>query len=403
MTMFRVKAATSDGRVIFKDIEAASSEAAAKSLSDEGLLPLKITGGSGFLSMKVGGRSRGKALKGRESVAFNQGLVSLLKSGLPLVECLSTMMIRSSNVVMTEALTDTVNAVKSGKTLSEAMSLNPEFFPTLYVASVRAGERTGDLVPSISGYIDYQKRMEALRKKVVTALTYPLVLSGAAMLIVAFLISYVVPTFLNAFMSANADLPVASRMLFEFSVVVKQYFVFIVIAVVFGVYAIRRYARTAKGKDFFDKLKLALPRLGEIFHGYSIAKFARTLSMTLGSGVNLIQALEMSKGVLNNSVLEKRLDTVIKHAREGKTVAGSMLEAKLMPEITLRMFEVGEKSANLQEILVDIADYHDDEIDHKVGILSSLIEPILMIVMGIVIGTIVVLIYLPIFQLGRAI
>ena len=404
MARFRVKAATNEGKLIFREVEAPGRDELSSSLEKEGLFPIEVRPlgiwkdsiGS-FLKMKKG--SVGRA----EFLVLNRGLVSLLKSGLPVVECMETMAHQASNYYFKSVIEETVNYIRGGQSMSEAMEHNPRAFPPLYTASIKAGERTGDLVPSIVGYINYQARIEAIRKKVISSVTYPAVLTLASSAVIAFLIIHVVPTFSKIYLESGAPLPLASRILIVVSSSIRRYFLFIFgFAILLGFF-IRAYLKSDEGRRYLDNLKLSFPQLGEIYRGYVISKFSRTLAMVLRSGLHLIHALEMSRGVLSNRVLEERLDYVIKKAKEGEQITRAMGEADFMPEISLRMLGVGERAANLSEVLTDISDFHDSEVDHKVGIITTLIEPALMVIMGLVIGTIVILLYLPIFQLGAGI
>jgi type IV pilus assembly protein PilC len=347
--------------------------------------------------------SRRGRVKFWDLLTFNQGLVALLNAGLPVVECFEALLQWSQNPVFKEAIEDTIQEVRSGQSISEAMRVHPEIFPPLYTASISAGERTGDLVPAIVGYIEYLKRTEAIRKKVVSSVTYPAVLTSVSLLVITFLITYVVPSFAAIYLDTGTELPLPTRVLIAFTDFAKRYFLVLLVIFAALVFGLRFFLGTGSGRQYLDRVKLMLPRLGEIYRGYSIAKFTRTLSMVLTSGVPLIQALGMAKGVLNNVVLESKMDRVIKEAREGESVTDAMTGLDLMPEVTLRMFAVGERSASLPAVLKDISDFHDEEVDHRLKVLTDLIEPALMIIMGLFVGIIVILLYLPIFMLGQRI
>ncbi|MBI5560690.1 MAG: type II secretion system F family protein [Deltaproteobacteria bacterium] len=399
MTKFKVKAATEEGRVISREVEARSREELSVMLEKEGLLPIKVKKeGRPFSKAFFKGRKR--SVKRGEFLIFNKGLAALLKAGLPVVECLETLKGQASNEYFEGILDGTANYIRNGESLSDAFAHHGEVFSSLYTASISAGERTGDLIPAISGYINYQQRIEAIRKKVVSSVTYPAILTAASLAVIAFLIVYVVPTFSKIYISTGATLPLASRILIAASSFMRRYILLFAGFFLGAGFAIRAYIKSEGGRYALDRAKLEFPQLGGIYLSYTAAKFSRTLSMVLKSGVHLVHALEMSRGVINNTLLEGRLDYVIKKAREGETITGAMAEAGFMPEITLRMLGVGERSASLPEMLADIASFHDEEVDHKVGIITDLIEPALMIIMGLIIGAIVVLLYLPIFQLG---
>ncbi|MBI5492853.1 MAG: type II secretion system F family protein [Deltaproteobacteria bacterium] len=398
MAVFRVRAGTLEGKVMYKEVEASTREDLARKLEKEGLYPIEVRS-KGRLSLlpflKAGG-----SIKPGELLVFNQGLSTLLNAGLPVIDSLDALKNSSRNTVLSDVLKDVLRQVRTGKTLSEAMREHPRVFPPLFTASIAAGERTGDLIPSIRGYIEFQKRMEAIRKKVVSAATYPVVLAFASMAVVIFLIAYVVPSFARIYVGTGAELPVATRALLGFTDFIKGHLVVFMAAILAVAFGARRALKTEKGRRGLDAVKLRVPQIGEIYRGYAVAKFSRTLAMILKSGLTLVQGLQMSGGVLGNVVLEEKLGRVIKKTVEGGSITEAMYSEEFMDEISLRMFSAGERSASLPAILEEIADYHDQDVDHRVGILTDLIEPALMIIMGIVIGTIVILMYLPIFQLG---
>ena len=396
MPLFRVRAGTFEGKVLYREIEAPTEEELGQRLEKEGLYPIEIRE-KGIL--RLSSLRRKASARPGDLLVFNHGLATLLKAGLQLLDSLEALK-ASKSPCLAEAVTDAIREVKNGHSLSDALRRHPEVFPPLYTSSIAAGERTGDLIPAIRGYIEFQKRVEAVRKKVVSSATYPAVLAGASVLVIGFLLAYVVPSFARIYLDSGAELPLPTRVLIRVTSFVKDYFPLFIIAAAAAVLLSRAYLKTKKGRAFVDRLKLAAPQFGPVYRGYSVAKFSRTLGMVLKSGTSIIEGLEMSKGVLNNSVLEEKIDRVIRKTREGSTVTDAMRAEDFMPEITLRMFSTGERSASLDAVALDIADYHDEEVNHRVGILTDLIEPALMIIMGAVIGTIVVLMYLPIFRLG---
>ncbi len=227
------------------------------------------------------------------------------------------------------------------------------------------------------------------------------VLSGIAWIGLLYYFNFVqVPSFAQIYMDAGAELPLPTLALISVSRFVKGHIFVVLMVFAIAVVALRSAHKKGFGRIYLDSIKLKIPEIGDIYRGYSIAKFSRTLGMVLKSGISLVQGLEMSKGVLNNSVLEGKLTRVIGKTKEGESVTEAMSRENLLPDISLRMFSVGEKSASLPVVLDEIADFHEQEVSHRVGIVTDLLEPALMIIMGLVIGTIVVLMYLPIFQLG---
>lgn len=398
--MFIVKAGTLEGKVLLREVEADSVDGVRSILDREGQLPLEIRRRGLSVPFFL---SRAQRVKGIDMLVFNQGLLTLLKAGLPIIEALETLKSATRNTALSKALEHVQNDLKAGKTISEAFLARPEAFPSLYASNIAAGEKTGDLIPAIIGYIDFQKRTEEIKKKVFSSALYPLILAASSLAVVGFLIYFVVPSFAEIYLSSGAQLPLGTRVLISAARFMQANIIFLALLAVGLCFLLRHYLRTVHGRELLDTVKLRCPHLGAIYEGYSLAKFSRTLGMLLKSGVPLPEALAMSKGILGNSVLEKKLSGVIKNVVGGGSASAAISACSLLPEITFRMFSAGEKSASLQAMLDEIALYHEGDIDYKVSVLTSFLEPALMIIMGLVIGGIVVLMYMPIFQLGAGI
>lgn len=399
MPTFKIKAGSLDGKVFYREMEAASREGLAKELEKEGLYPLDIRQkGVSFPGLKSE-----RSAKPQDLLTFNSGLLTLLKAGISIVDSLEALKKSTRNAHLLEAIGNTIKDVRNGSALSDAMRKNPKTFPVLFTASIAAGEVTGDLIPAIKGYIEYQKRVEAIRKKIVSSATYPLILAAASLAVLAFLIAYVVPSFTKIYADTRAELPLPTKVLINGIDALKTHFIVLIASLGALSFGVISFLKSEKGKAYLDKVKLSLPQLGKVYKGYSIAKFSRTAGMVLKSGLPLIRALEMSKGVLNNSALEADMDNIIRKAKEGGSVTDAISEAGFLPDISLIMFSAGEKSASLQTVLEEIADFHEEDVGHRIEIITDMIEPALMIIMGLVIGTIVVLMYLPIFNLGATI
>lgn len=400
MTIYRVKAATSKGGIVQKEFEASSREDMELRLERDELYPLEVSVKSGILSRLASLKTIGQAIRYEDFFVFNKGFITMLKAGVPVIDCIETLKGNLKNETLKYALEDIIKGIRDGKSVSEAMKDRSDIFPSLYVAVISAGERTGDLIPAIKGYIEYQKRIEGIRKKITAAAMYPCILAFASFAVVCFLLIYVVPSFAGIYLNSGAPLPLPTHILMILSGFIRSNIFLIIAAAIAGLIGLVFLITSQFSRRHIDTLKLSLPRIGEIYRGYAVSKFSRTLGMVIKSGVPLISALEMCKAVFNNSVLEEKLGRVIKKASEGSTVSAAISEEGLMPDITMRMFTVGESSASLPAVLEDIADFQDEVLDHSVSILTSLIEPALMVIMGIVIGAIVILMYLPIFQLG---
>lgn len=397
MAKFTVKAGTLEGKVFMKEMEADSAEGVRSVLEGDGFLPLEIRQ-RGF-SVPSFLRAR-QSVKGIDMLVFNQGLLTLLKAGLPILEALETLKSATRNAVLSRALESVQKDLKAGRTISDALLACPAVFPSLYASTIAAGEKTGDLIPAIHGYIDFQKRTEEIKKKVFSSALYPAILAFSSLAVVGFLLYFVVPSFAQIYLSSGARLPLGTRLLIAAAGFMQDNIILLSVLAAVFVFLLRRYLETDRGRELLDTVKLKSPQLGGIYEGYSLAKFSRTLGMLLKSGVPLPEALAMSKGVLGNRVLEKKLAGVIKSVIGGGSASAAMAASGMLPEITFRMFSAGEKSASLQTMLDEIALFHEGDVDYRVGVLTGFLEPALMIIMGLVIGGIVVLMYMPIFQLG---
>lgn len=398
MALFTCKLGSSDGRIVEKELEAANPEMLRQSLEEQGFFVFEVRKKPfQFLWEKGAARRR---VSTKELLTFNQELLVLVKAGLPILQALDTIMERAEKGKLAELLPEVREDIKGGTALSDAFEKYPMAFPHLYVAAIRAGERTGDLPKTIRRYIAYLKRAEALRKKFISALVYPAILVTVASLAVALLLVYVVPTFSQIYLEAGSKLPLPTQVLIAFTGFLKKSFVFIVAAVVAGVALARRWAATEAGRFRVDGMKLKLPFFGETMARYSLTGFTRTFATVLGSGIPIVQALKMSVGTLNNRVLERRLLEAVVRVEEGMKLSTALEGAGIMPSLALRMIGVGETTGALEEMLLDISEHFEEEIEGRLHVLTTAIEPAIMLLMGLVIGGIVITMYLPVFKVA---
>jgi general secretion pathway protein F len=289
-----------------------------------------------------------------------------------------------------------------GKTLSYALEELPAAFPPLYVSTVRASEKSGAIREAIVRYVAYQKKVDELRKKVVSASIYPAVLCGAGLLVTLFLVGYVVPRFSSIYEDLGSDIPAASRLLMRWGQLLQEHgmlvltvFLAAVAGIIYGV--TRPSFRTA----FFNALT-RIPTIGRQLLTYQLARLYRTVGMLLRGGTPAVSALTMSAGLLSES-LRPRLGSAIQSVAEGKSLTFALENDQLTTPVATRMLRVGERSGNMGEMMERIAEFYDDELDRAVDILTRLIEPVLMLVIGLIIGFVVVLMYFPIFELAGSI
>jgi general secretion pathway protein F len=335
-------------------------------------------------------------------VVFSQQLVSLLDAGLSLVESLEALAERDSSSGTQRTLDRVLGRLYEGQTLATALSEHPEVFPPLYVASVRASERTGALQEALTRYIAYAEQAEALRKTLVNACIYPAVLLGAGLLVTLFLMGYVVPRFSSIYEDVGTDLPAASRLLLQWGQLIDAHaglMVLLTIASIGGpIYLLTRSAVRARVGEWITRI----PAVGRQLHLYQMARLYRTTGMLLRGGMPAIAALQMSAGLLRAGS-RHAFAAATQSVREGQSLAQAMERNGLTSPVAARMLRVGERSGNMGEMMERIASFCDEELARWVAVVTRLIEPILMTVIGLVIGVIVVLMYFPIFQLAGSI
>jgi type IV pilus assembly protein PilC len=344
--------------------------------------------------------SAGGSLSGRRFLTLNQEMMVLIRSGLPILQVLETLVDRMEAGALLNALQDIRTEVKGGSSLSDAFDRFPSMFPHLYVASLRAGEQTGDIPVTLGRYIEYQKRVEAIRAKVRSATFYPMILGIAVTVVLAFLMLYVVPSFTQVYADSNVQLPVMTRMLIAVANGLVTGLPVWAPTLLIGLVMFRLYARTEGGALLVDRAKLRLPFFGEMLNEYALSTFCRTFATTLASGIPVVQAMQMSRGTLNNRVLEKRLVTAVKRIQEGARISEALEQTGSFPVIALRMIGVGESSGSLVDMLTDVSEYYEDEVERRLDRMTTMVEPLMMITMGLLIGGIVVAMYIPIFQLA---
>lgn len=398
MPAFICKIGTADGRVLEKEFEAPSRELLRENLQEQGFHVFRIQPRR-FRRLFGGGHGGGK-MSGRAFLSFNQELVVLLRSGLPILQVLDTVSERMDAGRVREVLREIREDIRGGAVLSEAFAKFPNHFPQLYIASIRAGERSGELPVTISRYITYLKRVEAIRAKVRSASFYPLLLSGAVAVVLLFLMLYVIPSFTQIYADASVTLPLATRILIATADGMWRGLPFFVPLVVVSGATLTWYLRTEAGARMLDRAKLMIPFFGNLVIDYALLGFCRTLGTTLASGIPVVQAMQMSRGTLNNRILEEKLTHAVRRIEEGSAISAALAECGFFPSLALRMIGVGETTGALAEMLGDVSDYYETEVEMRLDRLTTLIEPLMMMTMGLLIGGIVVAMYIPIFQLA---
>ncbi len=401
MAIYSCKLGSPDGRILEKDVEAQDGDVLRRGLEDQGFFVFQVKRKAFRILMDKEALRR--RVRSKDLLAFNQELLVLIKAGLPIVNSLDTILERIDTGLLAATLRDVRNEVKGGASLSEAFEQFPAVFPYLYVASIRAGERTGDLVTTIRRYIAYLKRAEGLRKKILSSLFYPSILVLMAILVISVLLVYVIPTLSQVYTDSGAQLPLPTQMLIAVALFLKKYAILIFVLLAAAIYIFRRWSATETGRFRVDGMKLRIPFVGKIIMEYAITSFTRTFATVLGSGVPVIESLKMSVGTLDNRVLERKLLEAVTRVEEGTRLSAALESVRVMPPLALRMLGVGESTGSLEEMLADVSDYFDEEVENRLTLITTAIEPAIMIFMGFVIGLIVIVMYLPIFNIASSV
>jgi general secretion pathway protein F len=333
---------------------------------------------------------------------FSQELLSLLDAGLTIVDAFETLLEKEARPENAVVLKQVLGSMRDGHPLSYALQENPRFFPPLYVATVRASEKTGDLIEALSRYVAYQTQVDAVRKKVVSASIYPVILLGAGGLVTLFLMIYVVPRFSRIYQDMGTDLPFASRMLLEWGQLLQAHGMTVLIvfaAIAVGVlYALSQ----ASVRGAIMRRIWTIPTIGERMRIYELARFYRTVGMLLRGGTPIVVAMKMVSGLLPPT-LRGDLDKASVSISEGRPISHAMEQFDLTTPVASRMLRVGERTGKMGEMMERIAAFYDDEMARWVDWFTRLFEPLLMAVIGLVIGFIVILMYFPIFELAGSI
>lgn len=399
MPVFYYKVGKEDGSIIENEVEAENGDALRQELEDSGFLVLELKKRQTFgIDLAVGGLK--KKLKSEDFLVFNQELLVLIRAGLPIVQSIDLLTERSPSEAFRRALLDVRKEVLGGRALSEAMMMHTEFFPELYCNSLRSGERTGEIAQVVARYITYLKRLLEVKRKLKGALTYPIFLIGITFGIVLLLFTYVVPTFSEIYMDFNAELPRPTVILMNSTRFFKSYFPFFIAAFAAAGFGFRVWYQTGKGRMTADTYMLKLPLVGGLVRGYYISAVSRTLATVLAGGIPMLDALEMVAKSVTNRDLSARLFKVQSRVREGMSLFLALEESGMMTPMTIRMVEVGEATGSLETMLDDISVFYEDEVNLRLQNMTTLIEPVIMLMMGIVVGTVVLVMYLPIFELA---
>jgi type IV pilus assembly protein PilC len=398
---FRCRLVTASGEVV-EGTYAAESEARLRhDFEAQGLHVLSLR--------KRGVLSGGDLLPRRRKIArheflvFNQEFATLLKAGMPLVQSIDLLRRQVVNPVFRAVLDDVHEKVRGGTALSEAFASHGDLFPRVYTASLLAGERSGNLDAILRRYVVYERVLDTVWRKTISALIYPAILIVLAMGLVGIIVLYAVPAFSNFYATFDAELPLSTRAILALSDFAQQQFLLLIAAAVIGSLAFTTWIRQPGQRAKFDHMLLMVPFVGETVRKFVTAQMARTLGTLLSGGIPLVNSLEVTARSVSNQHMARDLDIVTQRVREGQGLAASLTDRAVVPDVALKMIEVGESTGSLQDMLASLADFYDEEVETSVGRFVTLIEPMLLVVMGLVIVVVVLALYMPLFQLSAVV
>jgi type IV pilus assembly protein PilC len=396
MAEFVCKVADASGRV-YSQIEAAQTVAEARQkLSDRGLFVYQVRPRVGVLGQTLQRRER--AIQGNDFLVFNQQFNTLIKAGIPILKALDLLAERAAAPRLRPILEDVRRQVREGTTLSDALE-QQGVFPKVYTTSVLAGEKSGNLAGVLDYYISYQRVTTGLRKKLISTLIYPSILIVAATLIVTYLVTTVIPRFASLYSDLHTELPKATRVLLAVTVTYRPYLLAGVVLLVFFALLAFVWSRTEKGGLAIERLKLRLPLVGETLTKFQIAQFCRTLSTLLAGGTPLVRAMETAGDAIRNRLVSGAITQSAQLVREGQPLHSALASTGLVPELAIEMIEVGEASGALAPMLGSVAEFYEEEVNNRLANLVAVIEPAILIFMAILIASILIALYLPIFSL----
>lgn len=385
------------GQAVSGIIQAATEAEAAENLHKRELIIVSVEIAKSFSAKKV----NSKKVKLDDLVIFSRQLATMIDAGIPLVNALNIL----GEQIENENLRGIVNAVRqdieAGMSFSDALAKHPVVFSELFVNMAKAGETSGMLNEILDRLATFMEKQAALNRKIISSLVYPAVVVSMAIIITTVLLLKVVPTFKGIFDSLGGTLPLPTQVLIFASDLLRKYFLYTVVSLVAALYLFRKYLKTKKGRYRFDRQALKLPVFGALLRKIAVAKFSRTFSTLVKSGVSVLSALEIVSKTSGNKVVEEAIVNCSKSVRDGELISKPLAKSGVFPPMVTRMINVGEQTGQLEKMLSKIADFYDDQVDAATSALTSMIEPLVIAFLGIVIGGIVISLFLPIFKISQ--
>ncbi len=399
MPTFRYSARpASGGDIQTGELQVKSKDEVLQHLHRNKLIPVSVQQKSKQIQIQFG-----TGIKMRDIVIFTRQFATMINSGLPLVQSLDILAEQTENENLRKVIQEILYDVESGHTLADAMGKHPKVFTELYVNMVAAGEAGGILDTILLRLATFLEKNDALIRKIKGAMIYPAVIFTVAAMAIVVLLLFVIPTFQQMFDSAGIPLPLPTRIVIGMSAILQAYWWAMGAGVVIAIFAIRQYYRSNSGKLVIDRMLLGMPILGDLLRKAAVARFTRTLGTLVSSGVSILEGLEITAKTAGNRVIHDAVMGSRASIAGGETIAGPLKESGVFPPMVVQMINVGEQTGGLDEMLTKIADFYDEEVDAAVEALLAAMEPIMIVVLGVVVGGMIVAMYLPIFDMINAV
>jgi type IV pilus assembly protein PilC len=397
MPQFTYTARAVNGDLKSATIEAPNRDEVIKQLKQQRMNVVKIDEGSAVKRKRLG------AIKMRDIVIFTRQFSTMINAGLPLVQALDILATQSENPALKDITRQVVFDVESGNTVADALRRHPKAFSELYVNMVAAGEAGGILDTILMRLAVFMEKNDALIRKVKGAMIYPAVIMSVAVIAITVLLIFVIPTFQSMFESAHIALPLPTRLVIGMSHALKSYWWALIGIIAGSVFMVRRYYATPNGKLTIDRMMLRAPVLGDVLRKSAVSRFTRTLGTLISSGVSILDGLEITAKTSGNRVIQDAIMESRASIAGGETIAAPLKKSAVFPPMVISMISVGEQTGGLDEMLTKIADFYDEEVDAAVSGLLALMEPVMIVFLGVVVGGMVIAMYLPIFDMVNAV
>ncbi|MCL4836979.1 MAG: type II secretion system F family protein [Thermoanaerobaculia bacterium] len=399
---FICRVGTADGRVLREVHEARNEELLRNELERRGLHVFAVERRTRLALPWAGRGGRRRRLPLPTLLIFNQELAALLRAGLPLLQALELMLERLKDPQFRDVLTQVRDRIKTGVELSDAFAAFGDVFPPLYASTLKAGERTGELEQVIRRFVRYLQLVISARKRVVSALVYPMVLVGLSIALIFVMAVFVIPRFTVFYDSLDIELPLLTRITVGTSLFLRGNLWWLALAAAGGIWAVRGWARGEQGRLVLDRLRLRVPFLGPVLHRFSLSEFCRSLATLLGGGMPLVPSLEIAVGAVGNAWIRRLVRPSVQQVREGRALHQALETSGAFTDMAIDMVKVGEATGALDTMLGNVADFLDEEVETRMQRILSLIEPLMLVFMGIIVSLLLISVYMPLFSvLGK--